>query len=186
MDKPRKTSEKKLARKREKYQITKAEHPELLKERNTKKRDYYEHMKKERPEKYEEVKAKRRKEAKERRDRLRKKSPDVLKETSRKSNQRRRNTPELLLRDYKTGAKKRGLSFLISDVFAMMMFRDCCYYCHRTPNDTGMLTGIDRIDNDTGYEYANVVPCCKRCNMAKWKLSQSVFVETCKRIARFI
>lgn len=35
--------------------------------------------------------------------------------------------------------------------------------------------GIDRIDSSKGYEYNNVVPCCKNCNSAKMELSIKEF-----------
>jgi hypothetical protein len=45
-----------------------------------------------------------------------------------------------------------------------------CYYCGREgPN------GIDRIDNEIGYQSDNCVPCCKHCNYVKGNLSNEDF-----------
>ena len=37
--------------------------------------------------------------------------------------------------------------------------------------------GIDRVDSSKGYEYNNVVSCCKNCNSAKMQLSIKEFKE---------
>ena len=40
-----------------------------------------------------------------------------------------------------------------------------CEYCGGGLDPAG--TGLDRLDSSLGYERANVVPCCGRCNMIK-------------------
>jgi len=67
---------------------------------------------------------------------------------------------------YKTQAKRRKLSFELSEQEAIAMFKDICWYCGYKPPD-GSLNGIDRIDIDKGYVKDNVVSCCKRCNYMK-------------------
>ena len=52
-----------------------------------------------------------------------------------------------------------------------------CYYCGASPStlirpgvySSSIYTynGIDRLDNEKGYELGNVVSCCGRCNRAK-------------------
>jgi len=42
-----------------------------------------------------------------------------------------------------------------------------CGYCHGPSNKTG--SGLDRMDNDKGYEVGNVISCCMRCNRMKGK-----------------
>lgn len=41
-----------------------------------------------------------------------------------------------------------------------------CYYCNMEINDKNGIR-LDRIDSNRGYILQNVVPCCKRCNVAK-------------------
>ena len=41
--------------------------------------------------------------------------------------------------------------------------------------------GIDRVDNNRGYEIENVVPCCTSCNSAKMDLSKEDFLCRIKR-----
>ena len=77
---------------------------------------------------------------------------------------------------YKRSAKQRGLEWdLTEKQFADITQKDC-HYCGAKPNNTAnrkssfgeyIYNGIDRIDNNKGYTMNNVVPCCKRCNIAK-------------------
>lgn len=43
--------------------------------------------------------------------------------------------------------------------------------------------GVDRIDNNKGYEFNNCVPCCGDCNIAKHKLSLNEFISHARKIA---
>lgn len=45
--------------------------------------------------------------------------------------------------------------------------------------------GIDRIDSSKGYEYNNVVSCCKNCNSAKMELSTDEFKNQIKKIYEY-
>lgn len=62
-------------------------------------------------------------------------------------------------RDYKYRDKKRGNSYAFSLEQSKALFHLPCFYCTR-PEAKGM----DRMDNDVGYETGNVVPCCTTCN----------------------
>ena len=44
-----------------------------------------------------------------------------------------------------------------------------CHYCGAPPSNMNRVkySGIDRKDNDKGYESGNVCACCKRCNSIK-------------------
>lgn len=44
------------------------------------------------------------------------------------------------------------------------------------------INGIDRIDSAKGYEFGNVLPCCKHCNTAKNSLTVDEFKDLIKRI----
>jgi 5-methylcytosine-specific restriction endonuclease McrA len=43
--------------------------------------------------------------------------------------------------------------------------------------------GIDRIDSSKGYVTGNVVPCCKRCNIAKNDMTFDEWREWSQRLA---
>lgn len=68
-----------------------------------------------------------------------------------------------------------------------------CYYCGISPQQffkthdnkcygTFIYNGIDRIDSCKGYIIGNVVPCCKRCNIAKNDMSIEDFLNHINRI----
>lgn len=78
---------------------------------------------------------------------------------------------------YKKGAIRRGLSYnLPRDLFISLTNSDC-NYCGKPPStvrkrikDTSahfIYNGLDRVDNNIGYEVDNVVPCCYTCNKVK-------------------
>jgi hypothetical protein len=45
-------------------------------------------------------------------------------------------------------------------------------------------TRLDRIDNNKTYLKDNVVPCCKRCNVAKNNMTQTEFISLCIKIVK--
>lgn len=97
-----------------------------------------------------------------------------------------------LYRIYKRSARERNIaSFNLSlEVFQKLISQNC-QYCGTPPSQrfkwvsTGdyMYNGIDRIDNNIGYEISNVIPCCKNCNTAKYTRTQQEFITWAKRIA---
>lgn len=182
------------AKKEKKRQYYKEYDAKRREKKNEYNREHNKRIKNEDPERYKEMMAR----AAECRRRMVKERPEHVQEQTKKSWQRlksdperkkkhdaTRNTPEKLLKSYKTGAKKRHLSWTISDHFAIMMFHDRCHYCHKTPEQNQRLMGIDRIDNARGYDYGNVVPCCKNCNRAKHNLHVDDFRSMCTNVARF-
>jgi len=64
---------------------------------------------------------------------------------------------------------------LLEFVFIFTFFE--CGFRINNPRD-----GIDRIENDRGYETDNVVPCCGRCNKAKGTILLSDFLEMVAKI----
>ncbi len=81
----------------------------------------------------------------------------------------------------KKSIKRRAdlLWLLDYDYFMEALWNKPCYYCGSHIQSVG----IDRIDSLKSYEIGNVVPCCHVCNSMKMALSQSVFIEQCKKIA---
>jgi len=92
---------------------------------------------------------------------------------------------------YKDGAKKRGYNYdLTEEQFKEITQRDC-YYCGAKPNNVSkrstrfgdyIYNGLDRIDNEKGYIFNNVVSCCKFCNQAKSNFTLQEFKDWVERV----
>lgn len=89
----------------------------------------------------------------------------------------------LLLYSYRNScAKKRGLSFSLSqDAFKKLVSLPC-RYCGRPPIQPKFYHGLDRVDNLVGYEPGNVVPCCQWCNRAKSDLPVGDFLRWARTV----
>jgi hypothetical protein len=84
---------------------------------------------------------------------------------------------------YRSNAKRKGLLFQLSRSECAVLFRSACAYCGVTPTEKA--GGIDRRDNERGYEPENVVACCSGCNYAKRNKTAVDFLGWVKRIARY-
>jgi hypothetical protein len=62
----------------------------------------------------------------------------------------------------KTKAKKRNLAVTLSKEQYSQLILHACFYCSKSLPVAGI--GLDRLDNNRGYEIDNVVPCCTVCN----------------------
>ena len=111
---------------------------------------------------------------------------------------------------YKGGANKRNLEFNLSIVqFENIVIKNC-FYCNKDPVPCNVylkqdntasyrskrrerkkgtverawinLNGIDRVNNDLGYNINNCVPCCTECNIMKSVLTLEQFLSHIKRI----
>lgn len=90
-------------------------------------------------------------------------------------------------------AGRRGYSWKLTfGEFKQVVVRPC-HYCGNELTNTHRgkdsheghsvrYTGIDRVDNDRGYEPDNIVPCCIVCNRMKHVLSYDQFVQHIKAI----
>jgi hypothetical protein len=85
-------------------------------------------------------------------------------------------------------AKKERIFCLDKEVFRRLLIGNC-YYCGSPPsnlqkNNTGnfIYSGIDRMDNDKGYELSNCVSCCYICNKAKMNMNSDIFLKHVERI----
>jgi hypothetical protein len=82
------------------------------------------------------------------------------------------------------GAKIRGLEFsLTKDEVRNLIFKNC-HYCNSSPSNvsTGysgscVYNGLDRVNPNKGYILDNVVPCCYKCNVAKWDMQENEFFD---------
>lgn len=57
-----------------------------------------------------------------------------------------------------------------------------CFYCGL---DDASIRGLDRFDNTQGYTLENVVPCCKRCNIAKNNMTVEEFMDLINSIYNY-
>ena len=120
-----------------------------------------------------------------------------------------------LVRDYKAGAKRRNLEFLLTDDECEILFKGNCYYCgikpcnikntfkrkdgtfkkgkessneqYKTWADQAnyLYNGIDRIDNNKFYLKENCVSACTTCNNAKKDMSFDAFNAWVDRLVNY-
>lgn len=96
---------------------------------------------------------------------------------------------------YRQSAKQRNIEFDLNKALANLMFRLPCNYCGTPPSQIWqrpqifkslvVYSGIDRVDSSKGYISTNIVPCCKRCNIAKRNFTQADFINHAKQIAAY-
>lgn len=107
----------------------------------------------------------------------------------------------LIKSEYTYSAKKRGISFELTDNDFYYIIQQPCSYCGREKCNSVSwerkrilttkekldfhYTGIDRIDSSIGYTLNNSVPCCKICNYAKNDLPIKDFEEWIRIIVAF-
>lgn len=105
---------------------------------------------------------------------------------------------------YKKSAKRRGISYELSDDDCKSLFALPCTYCGCPPSHTFHIgnnykkdrkfagiggvkpiiyNGIDRIDSKLGYVQGNVTTCCRVCNQAKMDMSVGRFLAWAQRVA---
>ena len=70
------------------------------------------------------------------------------------------------------------------EIFYKMRDNTNCYICNKEPSNTHK-NGIDRINNDFGYEKANIMSCCGMCNLMKKDLSLKDFLKYCNDIYKY-
>lgn len=97
----------------------------------------------------------------------------------------------LLVLEYRRSATYKEVGWGLDDAEAIRLFHHPYFYCGRRGVNRRKYrgsefpyNGIDRIDSNYGYEAGNVVACCKPCNYAKNKLSQTEFLRLVWLIAK--
>ena len=107
-----------------------------------------------------------------------------------------KSTYKVLMTSVKSGAKKRGLEFSLTLDQYISIVSQNCYWCgeepllknpkaERMPTIPAPANGIDRLNNEVGYVYANCVPSCQKCNVAKNNYDTQEFLQWVKKIYEF-
>ena len=99
-----------------------------------------------------------------------------------------------LLKQYSNSAKRKNLPFNLTKEDFKSLTLSNCFYCDSAPSTIRYHTknarkpyiynGIDRLDNNIGYEKTNSVPCCKICNYMKKAYKFDFFLSHIKKIAK--
>jgi hypothetical protein len=96
--------------------------------------------------------------------------------TSNKYTDKTMSSKLALFGKYKRSARDRGYSFEINFETFMSFVQQDCYYCgessshyfkHTRTKGGFFYTGLDRIENEKGYESNNLNPCCKKVQLSK-------------------
>jgi len=64
-------------------------------------------------------------------------------------------------------AKRRYLSWALTQEEYCSLIKLPCYYCNSLPDSNVTGIGLDRLDSTQGYALVNVVPCCGPCNVGR-------------------
>ncbi len=97
-----------------------------------------------------------------------------------------------LFSSYIRNARKRGYPFSLDKNQFEELTKQNCHYCNIKPSTIKhtknigdrfiYYNGIDRKDNNVGYELNNCLPCCQACNRAKLKMSYDDFKQWIKNV----
>lgn len=88
---------------------------------------------------------------------------------------------------YQKSAKRRNISFVLTEEEFKSLTLLPCFYCGKEPsqiyksnkygNGNYIYNGIDRVNNSLGYILDNCVPCCGICNRAKDVMTKEEFLN---------
>lgn len=106
------------------------------------------------------------------------------------------NLPVILSKDekslykrYEYSAKERDYVFELSTTTFKRLIYSNCYYCGKSPQQSHgsiLYNGIDRLENDEGYNIDNCLACCKVCNRGKSTLDSTDFMNHCIQVAKHL
>ncbi len=99
-----------------------------------------------------------------------------------------------LLGGYKRAARKRGISWELTNEEFFSITKQDCFYCgteaaqvfHSSKSHNGyyVYNGIDRLDSDSSYVSGNCVSACGPCNWAKGAMSVDAFLSLIEQVYR--
>ena len=92
--------------------------------------------------------------------------------------------------DYERRGEDIKHGFYLTEEEFRYLTQQNCHYCGKEPSNIArrdskgeyIYSGLDRIDNNRGYEIDNVFPCCITCNHAKDILTVKEFLDWIKRV----
>jgi hypothetical protein len=87
---------------------------------------------------------------------------------NREPDRRSRYKPKARFNVAQKSAQKAGRSWTITLDQYKELLSNNCFYCSGPLSRCGV--GLDRIDNDRGYEFDNVLPACGPCNLLRNRL----------------
>jgi hypothetical protein len=93
---------------------------------------------------------------------------------------------------YKYNATKRGYCFDLNKKEFRTFIKSNCHYCNAQPRNMTRkgffieANGIDRKENNIGYNIKNCVTCCTICNQSKNTNSYSEFLDLINKIYKNI
>jgi hypothetical protein len=88
--------------------------------------------------------------------------------------------PRRHYQEYKRTSQRRSHPFDLTFEDFMRFWRNPCHYC----GGAIPTIGLDRVDNDVGYQIDNVVSCCEACNKMKHLDTYEGFLSRCRDTAR--
>lgn len=98
------------------------------------------------------------------------------KDKVRASNHKRVKTPLGQYKKYKFSASRFKKDFKLDEKFFKENQNKPCFYCGSYITNA-LTMGVDRIDSKIGYVEENCVPCCSKCNLAKFTYSAEEFIQ---------
>jgi len=96
------------------------------------------------------------------------------------SNKNWRDSEKGRYASYKRGAIQRNIEWELSFEEFLLFYHKTCNYCGDEINGIG----IDRINNNIGYNIKNCIPCCTICNIMKNNLELNFFINHINKIAK--
>ena len=93
---------------------------------------------------------------------------------------------------YKRSAERRNINWNLENNDFIKLIKMNCHYCGIIPSlmvksrfHKMNVNGVDRKDNNVGYEVGNCLPCCEVCNRAKNDLTYDEFLGYIKRLKNY-
>jgi 5-methylcytosine-specific restriction endonuclease McrA len=97
-----------------------------------------------------------------------------------------------LFNQYRGRSRRTGKRWALTLEEFLGITQQICDYCGREPSQVFLpnkythgayvYNGIDRVDNDKGYEPNNSVACCFTCNVAKASMTRDQFIAWVRRV----
>ena len=97
---------------------------------------------------------------------------------------KRMATPKGQFKKYQVAAKRFNKVFELTIEYFEKNSKSSCYYCGSLQSDA-LAMGVDRTNSKIGYVFDNCVPCCQKCNLAKFTYSPKEFIEHTRRIVKY-